>query len=554
MASETSYLDRFLASSMPADPAREADLRAYFTWHFENHTTEFTPTKYDDVELRTYLLHLRTEGADRQTLRRTLASLKQFYAWARADGLIEKTPFDTYNFDRPILSRDQIRRRPLLPATSPQEREIARLRALNRIADHLNRSADLQTILDMTLQTLVKVMGLRAAWAFLLTDVGLHAYAADYPPLHEFALVAACGLPPGLARDQCYYLRCAPNCHCQDFFRKGHLKRAVNVVECSRLDNSLEAGGENEGLLFHASVPIIVEGRPLGIVNVATEEWQFLTTPDLQLLSAVGAQVAVALERARLYEVQQAQRVRMERELEMAREVQASLLPSQMPNISGFSLAADWRSAREVSGDFYDLFPLAGGRWALVIGDVSDKGAPAALYMAMVRSLLRATANAANDTPSPAAALMAVNHSLLSQCSAVMFVTMFYAILDPADRSLMYTIAGHNPPLLRRLDGAVETLPRGGLLLGILEDVQLSNSSLRLTPGEALVIYTDGLTDAENTEGTAYGAARLSAAIQFAPRQASSLLAHILNDLDAFARGVPSMDDITLLVVAADPA
>ncbi|MGH2524976.1 MAG: histidine kinase, partial [Anaerolineales bacterium] len=220
---------------------------------------------------------------------------------AYAEGLIEVSPFDEFNFDRPLLSRDQIRRRQSAFSVDPHEREIARLHALNRLAEHLNRSTDLQTALDVTLRTVVETMGLQTAWIFLWTEAGLTGYLLHAPAPHDFVLGADCGLPPGLEHDNHFYLREPPDCHCQYLLRDGLLRRAVNVVECTRLQDSEEAHGDNRGLLFHATVPLIAQGQPLGILNVATDEWQFLSAADLQLLSAVGAQVAVAIERAGLF-------------------------------------------------------------------------------------------------------------------------------------------------------------------------------------------------------------------------------------------------------------
>jgi sigma-B regulation protein RsbU (phosphoserine phosphatase) len=162
---------------------------------------------------------------------------------------------------------------------------------------------------------------------------------------------------------------------------------------------------------FHTSLRI-VKKRPVGLINIATEQWEFLSPADLQFLSAAGSQVAIALERAQLHDLAETQRTRLEKELEMARAVQKSLLPTQLPNILGFTLAADWRPAREVAGDFYDFFPLPDGRWGMVLADVSGKGAPAALYMAMARSLIRSEAGRYGK---PSAVLTEVNRRLLAE-------------------------------------------------------------------------------------------------------------------------------------------
>jgi hypothetical protein len=351
-------LNRLTKTLPPADGAILADVRSYLEWQAGRQAT-FTPSASDDVDLRTYLLELRIAGtgADQATLSKHITSLKRFYAWALAEGLIDSTPFAQFNLDPSILSRAQIRQQEDVPVSDPQQREMVRLRALNRLAGELNRSVDVQAALDAALQTVVEVLGLRAAWVSLLSDADPTTRIANAALARDFVLSATCGLPPGLEQNDRYYLRQPPDCHCQALLRAGRLTRAVNIVECTRLRSAADAAQDTQGLLFHATVPIILHGQPQGVLNFATDQWQSLMASDLELLSAVGAQVAVALERARLYDLAQAQRTRLERELEMARAVQASLLPGQLPNIPGIGLAASWRSAREVAGDFYDIFP-----------------------------------------------------------------------------------------------------------------------------------------------------------------------------------------------------
>jgi len=297
----TFTLDRFAASIAPQDADLLAAVGDYVAWHVARQAGEFEPSSNDDVEIRTYLLDLRIGGAGREAVRRKITALERFYAWARDEELIESSPFDEFNFDRPLLNRAQIRRRPDRLGADPRERETARLRALNRLADHLNQSTDLKPALDSTLQTVVESLGLQTAWAFLWTEAGLAPATESTPAPHDFALCAARSLPPGLERDSNYHLRQPPDCHCQYLLREGLLRRAVNIVECTRLQASAAAAGDNRGLLFHASVPLIFRGRSFGLINVATDEWQFLGAADLQLLSAAGAQVSITLERARLF-------------------------------------------------------------------------------------------------------------------------------------------------------------------------------------------------------------------------------------------------------------
>jgi serine phosphatase RsbU (regulator of sigma subunit) len=542
-------LERF-AESLSADETKTLQHVRDYIASQAGRANGFTPTDFDDVTLRTFLLGLRTSGASYMAQRNQMASLRRFYDWAVADGLLEESPFSAFSVERPRLSREEVRRRQETFTGTPEERQIARLRALNQLAQQLNRTSDVKTTLSAALETMISLMSLQTGWAFLLPVAGDEGDARREFSVSDFALSASFGLPPGLLAGNCYHLKNPGGCHCTGMVRDGLMTRAVNIVECTRLQDSADADGDNQGLLFHASVPIIASGRPLGIINVATQEWQFLTGADLQLLSAIGAQVAIALERARLYDLTHAQRLRLERELKMAREVQESLLPDQLPHIPGFSLAAAWRSALEMAGDFYDVFALPDGRWGLMVGDVSDKGAAAAMYMAMTHSLVRA---GAGSHTSPAAALKEVNQRLVAHSTSDMFVTLFYAVLDPEERMLTYANAGQNPPLLRRASGELEKLMPTGPALNIFEDPPLADALLTFIPGDALVVYTDGVTDALNRQGNDYGMPRLTEAVVRAPGPtAADLLDHLSNDLATFTLAAPRFDDITFLVIVSE--
>jgi phosphoserine phosphatase RsbU/P len=543
-------LERF-ASSRSVSGAAVLAVRNYIEWQIQRHTAEFIPGADDDVDLRTYLFHLHTEGADRAALEEQIAALKWFYDWAQTEGVIAHNPFDEYNFAPPFLTSVQSDPRQQTLPKDPNEREVERLRALGQIAEELNGSVDIQSALDSTLRTLLKVMNLQAGWISMLTESHLRVFPAGGSPPHGFALAAAYGLPPGLERDDRRCLRQPPACHCQHLLTNGRLTRAVNIVECTRLRDSMRAEGDNQGLLFHASVPLISHGKPLGLINVAAAAWQFLTHADLRFLSAVSVQLVVALERAQFYEVAEAQRIRLENELQVARQVQAGLMPREMPDIPGFGIAGAWHPAREVAGDFYDIFPLDEGRWGMVIGDVADKGTAAALYMAMVRSLIL---SGALRHRSPAAVLAEVNHTILRQSSAVIFVTVFLAVLDPKKQTLQYANAGHNPPVVRRASGAIESLTKTGSALGVFDEPQLSVTTITLGPGDAVVLYTDGVTEAWQPypRNQDYGIHGLAAAIAAAPRKAGELLAHVEADLNAFTGGAPPQDDVTFLVLTRD--
>lgn len=531
-----------------SESAALVEVSAYKNWQDERKTGVFVPSDEDDVDIRTYLSHLLVTGAGRDRLEQARRSLEQLYAWAKREALIAANPFEEYDFKRPFLTRDEIRRRRDVFSGTPAEREIARLRALNSLATQINRSADVRGALEVTLQTLSDAMHLKSAWGFVLAESGL-VYQVDSRPLHDFLLAADLNLPPGLTRKDCYHLRKPGDCHCQSLLRSGRLDRAINIVECTRLQESARQAGDNRGLLFHASLPLRVEGQAVGVLNFATHEWQFLSAADLELLSTAGEYVSSALERARLYDHARQQKSRLERELNMARSVQASLIPKTLPELVPFHLAATWRSAREVAGDFYDVFQFSDDHWGILVADVADKGAPAALYMAITRSLVRTYAARLN---SPGDLLKAVNQELNQQNSSGMFVTIFCAAVDTEKEILTYALAGHNPPLVRRISGKVETLPRGGPALGVFPQAVYQDQVLVLNPGDTLLVYTDGVTDALNATGDDFGLQRLEAAVVAAPEMGERVLDHVLQELETFCGPALQYDDITLLAIGRE--
>jgi serine phosphatase RsbU (regulator of sigma subunit) len=542
-------LESFISSLPPSD-GEASSLRDYFDWQSQNRAGDFNPSADDDVDLRTYLLDLLTNGAKLAALEEQVATLKLFYHWAQSKGIITHSPFDEFNFAQPLMVSDPMKPRQQGVPKSLNVRELKRLRALSQIAEQLNSSVDIQTALENTLKTLLKVMNLQTGWVSMLTESHLSVLPVGDSPPHGFTLVAAYGLPPGLERDDRRCLRKSPACHCQRLLNEGRLTHAVNIVECTRLRDSLLAAGNNQGLVFHASVPLISQGKPIGIINAATTDWRLLTNADLHFLSTVGAQLVVALERAHFYEVAEARRIRAENELNVAREVQAGLMPREIPDIPGYRIAGYWHPARELGGDFYDIFLLEEGCWGFVIGDVADKGTAAALYMAMVHSLLR---SAVLRNQSPAEVLKEVNQTIINQTSSGMFVTAFLAILDSKEQSLKYANAGHNPPIVRRSSGELESLTKTGSALGVFDELPMTEATITLEPGDEIVLYTDGVTEAYNPRiNEEYRIDRLSAAISAAPRKPEETLAYIESNLNDFTEGAPLQDDVTILVIIKD--
>jgi serine phosphatase RsbU (regulator of sigma subunit) len=294
-------------------------------------------------------------------------------------------------------------------------------------------------------------------------------------------------------------------------------------------------------------VPLLAEAKCIGYLSIRSHTPHAFTEDHQRILAAIANQVAVALENTRLYQ-QAAEKQHLEQELKVARDIQKSLLPSFCPFVPGFELAADWRSASEVSGDFYDFVTLAGGKLGLLIADVSDKGVPAALFMALSRSLVRSGVIGASG---PSEGLRRANTWIIKDSQSDMFVTLFYGVLDPAARTLIYANAGHNPPLLyRAASGTIESLAAKGIVLGVLPEIELEERQVTMVPGDLLVLYTDGVTEAINEHEEAFGEERLIQAVrQHHDLEAREVIAQIRAAVLAFTGDRPRFDDATLVVL-----
>jgi serine phosphatase RsbU (regulator of sigma subunit) len=278
-----------------------------------------------------------------------------------------------------------------------------------------------------------------------------------------------------------------------------------------------------------------------------------LREADLQMIADLQRKNQ---ELAQAYrELQQAQaalveKERLERELELARELQQSILPREFPDLPGFKCVPRNRPARQVGGDFYDVIPLTGGRVGLVMADVSDKGLAAALYMALTRSLIHVEAK---HSDSPRQVLLNTHRLLMELGQTDMFVTVFYGVLDPAQRTLHYARAGHDRPLLYCAGtGECRFLAADGMLLGLLEEVRLEEVDVALHPGDLLVLYTDGVTDANSPTGEFFGVNRLRELVSTARAvDAHGLCDLIFERVTRFQAGATQYDDMALLVVEA---
>ncbi len=303
------------------------------------------------------------------------------------------------------------------------------------------------------------------------------------------------------------------------------------------------------GLRSVMCAPIYFKDRMTGLVYVDNSlRAGIFNEDDLALLTSFAATAGIALENARLHQVE-VQNARREKELSMAHDIQRSLLPAHLPTLPGYEIAAFWRSAREVAGDFYDVFKLGGERLGTVVADVSDKGVPAALFMAVARSLIRGSAISAH---SPVETIEQANRLILEDSESGMFVTVYYTLFEAGGRAIGIN-AGHNRPVLyRRREHRTELLPRGGWALGWFDNIPLAPYPIQLEPGDVLFFYTDGLTEAENSRGEFFGEDRLLDIVRNhagAGLSAQAIMAHISEAVEAFVGDAPPFDDMTMVIV-----
>ena len=297
--------------------------------------------------------------------------------------------------------------------------------------------------------------------------------------------------------------------------------------------------------------PLNARGELVGMLMVGMEDenGRFITTRRLNILNGIAHQAATAVVNNQLYK-ESAERSRLAQELNVARNIQSSLIPQENPNIPGCNVASFWQAARQVSGDFYDFIELPDNKWGIVIADVADKGIPAALFMAMSRTILRTIAH---NRIHPSETLKRVNAIIDSEAQSDLFVTVFYAVLDPQNRTLTYANGGHNPPILLRKNGDVELLRNHGMALGVLPNITIPESSIRLHHSDILIFYTDGVTEAMNEDYDEFGMGRLQVtASRHRRRNATQIMRAITNAVNEHAGDTQQFDDITLVILKTD--
>jgi sigma-B regulation protein RsbU (phosphoserine phosphatase) len=299
------------------------------------------------------------------------------------------------------------------------------------------------------------------------------------------------------------------------------------------------------------AVPLQAENRVSGLIYLDSPGFiQEFTTEDLNLLTVMGNMAAIRIEHARLIEVEQAEKLRAQ-ELAHAAQIQQSILPHRFPAFpdrKDFELHAAMVPAKEVGGDFFDFFLLDPEHLGFVIGDVSGKGVPAALFMAVSRTLLRAFAQ---HRAAPGECLAYMNSNLAVQSDAAMFTTVFYGILDTRNGELQFANGGHNRPYVVSANGQPRPLStESGPIVGIMDGFSYDSYTASLAPGEALILYTDGVTEARDKNDTFFGENRLEQQLSaHCGESAQQLVACVHAAVQEFAIGEPQADDITVLAL-----
>ena len=419
-----------------------------------------------------------------------------------------------------------------------QQEEAYVSMALLQVADVVSRSTDLEETLATVVRVTPILVGVEACALFLWDRD-----AAALMPFQQYGLKGE--------EQAAFWDLCLDE---SDVLVHKLLKGqpSVDLRELPESPKLVSALGRGSFL----ALPLIAKRGILGTMIVEYEgPGQRFAQRWMSILSGIAGQAALAIENDLLLK-EAAEQERIKQELAVAQRIQASFLPECCPSVSGWELASIWRSARQVSGDFYDFIPLPStgkdmgldeGRMGLVIADVADKGVPAALFMALSRTLVRTMAI---DGKPPAKAIARANDLILADARSGLFVTLFYAIIQPNSGEITYVNAGHMPPLVvRAATGQVEELRVPGVALGILSSFPFQQWEALLEPGDTLILYTDGVTDASDAAEQRFGRERLRDVVRNHRHLSAVELAETIHEaVGTFVGGAAQFDDFTLLV------
>ncbi len=297
----------------------------------------------------------------------------------------------------------------------------------------------------------------------------------------------------------------------------------------------------------------VLQGWPhlaYSMVEIMSERLDSSNEAAFHDLVAKNQALQKAYDELKAAQDQLIEKERLERELQVAADIQMSILPDVLPDFEEFSFGARILPARQVGGDLYDVFTLKGGQVGVLIGDVADKGVPSALFMARAHALVMAEADIGLTAGE---VLRMVNSHITRLQKSTQFVTVLYGILDLKTRIFSYARAGHEPPLILHLNGNVDRIPHSpGMALGLWDEITLDERSVQLLPGDTLLLYTDGMTDCRDPKGEPFGLDRIKTTLSgYANFNAQQVCDHMLNTLNQFRDGSKQDDDVTLVAVSA---
>jgi sigma-B regulation protein RsbU (phosphoserine phosphatase) len=320
-------------------------------------------------------------------------------------------------------------------------------------------------------------------------------------------------------------------------------KQAVLVPDVSKDIRYVSLNPETRSEL---AVPLIYKDKVIGVLDLEHTRKGFFTEDHKRTITTLAAQVAIAIENARLYEQIARQEKRLERDLALARELQFRLLPQSIPTLANLEIAAKFIPARAIGGDLYDFVDYSLSRTALTVGDVSGKGAPAAIYAALVSGILRSHAPI---EPGPAEMLSAVNFSLGERRIDGQFVSLIYVVWDDSNRTLQVANSGLPRPIYRH-DGKTDIIEATGLPLGLFDDAEYDEFTFRAKPGDIFIFYSDGILDARNANGDMFGRTRLEKVVtQNAEASAPDLITAIFSAVAKHVGGEEAFDDQTVVAI-----
>ncbi len=320
-------------------------------------------------------------------------------------------------------------------------------------------------------------------------------------------------------------------------------RQAVLVRDVKKEPRYIETNPETRSEL---SVPLIYKEKVIGVLDLEHTRKGFFTEDHQRTITTLAAQVAIAIENARLYEEIARQEKRLERDLAMARELQFRLLPQSRPTLANLEIAARFTPARAIGGDLYDFVSYSQSRTAIVIGDVSGKGAPAAIFAALVSGILRSHAPI---EPRPAEMLSAVNYSLVERKIEAQFVSIIYAVWDDVSLTLQVANSGLPRPVYCH-DGKVEIIEATGMPLGLFEDPEYDELCFKAKPGDMFVFFSDGILDATNIKGELFGRTRAEKVIsECSENPAESVVNSLFKAASEHALGVETFDDQTVVAI-----